>query len=113
VKVLLVDDEPAILRTLQRYLRKHGHVVQCVSSAVAAVSVVDLEPPDVIISDFRMPGGMNGMELLRYVATKHPLVRRVLLTGLADLTVAERERFVGIEFLQKPCSMLELARICA
>lgn len=112
MKVLLVDDEPAILRTLRRYLLKHGHVVECVSTAVAAMQAVDADPPDVVISDFRMPGGMNGVELLGYVAKNHPSVRRVLLTGYADLARDESVHLAGIRFLRKPIAMLDLAKVC-
>jgi len=81
--VLVVDDEPAIVRALGRLLRRHGHDLRTAASAAEALTVLEGFSPEVVISDFKMDG-LNGLELLRIVADRFPGARRILLSGYAE-----------------------------
>jgi putative two-component system response regulator len=109
-RVLVVDDVPQNLMLLQRILTAEGYVVQAAENGELALRMVEVEPPDLIVSDIDMPS-LNGIELCRRVkespATR--LVPFILITGLAD----RANRMAGIEagaddFLGKPFDVQEL-----
>ena len=79
--VLAVDDESAILRTFERNFRTKFDV-KVALGAEEALSMVEGIHPDVLVSDFSMPG-MNGIELLRKCAEIFPDTIRVLATAHA------------------------------
>jgi len=81
--VLVVDDEPAGLRAVQRALVDE-HPVVTVASGIAALDVLAAQPVALLIADQRMPE-MRGTELLARCARQHPDVIRVLLTGYAEI----------------------------
>lgn len=112
-RVLCVDDEPSILRSLQWLLQKEFEVFTA-SSGHQGLALVRLHDFDVVISDQRMPG-MSGSEFLREVRKASPRALRILLTGYSDLqailkSVNEGEVF---RFINKPWNMAELPRIVA
>ena len=57
--ILLVDDEPRILSALQRLLRREGYRILTADSGASALSILDQESVNIILSDLRMPG-MDG-----------------------------------------------------
>lgn len=85
-RLLIVDDEPLVCRSLARAFRRNVDV-STAESASQARTLLSTYPFDVVLSDFNMPGE-NGVELLASVANQFPLVRRVLMTdepsGLHD-----------------------------
>lgn len=83
-RILLVDDEPAILRSLQRLLRRRGYETLTAESGVAALAMLETASVDVIVSDMRMPN-MNGAEFLARARSLYPDVIRILLTGYSDM----------------------------
>ena len=62
-RILIVDDDPLVPRTLCILLRKHGYEATSAPSAEAALKVLEKNPVDVVISDINMPGA-DGFELL-------------------------------------------------
>jgi len=108
-KVLLVDDEPNILRAYKRSLRGHFDMVVAESGA-AALELMDGEGPfSVIVSDMKMPQ-MNGIELLSRVKDQYPNTVRLMLTGNADQQTAVEAINNGevFQFLNKPCPAEEM-----
>jgi len=101
-KVLIVDDEPGVARALQRTLRG-AFDVQVASCPIAALAMLETFAPDVVISDFKMPG-MSGVELLSQVQQRMPLCVRVLLSGETDSASMEMSLSRGLvaRFLHKP-----------
>ncbi len=81
--VLVVDDEPAGLRAMQRALRAEYEVLAA-GSGVDALGVLEQRAVALVVADHRMPG-MSGVELLARVARLHPAVVRVVLTGYTDI----------------------------
>ncbi len=82
-RVLIVDDESSITRTLALLVRSAGHVVATANSGSDALRQAEEFRPDVLITDFAMPG-MNGLELAQQVSRKFPGCRMVLFTGRPD-----------------------------
>ena len=101
--LLLVDDEPSILSSLQRLLRRDGYTILSTTSAEDALHILATQSVDVILSDQRMPG-MSGVEFLRRVKENHPETIRIVLSGYTDLqfiTDAINEGAI-YKFLTKP-----------
>ena len=101
--VLLVDDEPNILRAYKRHL---GNVfaLQTATNAEEALQLFENAGPfAVIVSDLRMPG-KDGIQLLREVKERYPDTGRILLTGHGDFeSVASAVNEGGIhQYLTKP-----------
>jgi thioredoxin reductase (NADPH) len=93
--ILTVDDDPAVVRAIERDLRQQYHadyrIMKADSAADGLNAAKDLAarntPVALFLVDQRMPG-MTGIELLRAVKDLHPASRRVLLTAYADTDVA-------------------------
>jgi two-component system, probable response regulator PhcQ len=112
MRLLIVDDEPGVLAALQRSLRaryRERLLVRTCADPLAALALVRDEPFDIVLSDLRMPGA-DGIELLSLVAAVLPASVRLLLTGTADFTTAQRAiTDAGVfRYLCKPWTDAEL-----
>jgi CheY-like chemotaxis protein len=84
-KILLVDDETSFLETISKRLQKREFSILTGSNGSEALKIMDgNQKPDVIILDVKMPG-MDGIETLRKIKRKHPLVEVIMLTGHATV----------------------------
>src|SRR5438094_168261 len=79
-RVLIVDDEQAILRAYARVLSGHGYVVSTAASGECGLELLQQNAIDVVISDLTMPG-MTGIEFLREVRQKDPDLPVILMTA--------------------------------
>lgn len=109
--ILLVDDEPAILRALNRTLSRAGYRVLQAESAAQALSVLAIEHVSLVLSDFRMPG-MNGAELLQQVRQQYPSTIGLILSAFAerDALLACLNSGAAWRFLEKPWEDSELLK---
>ncbi|GAB6043538.1 HD domain-containing phosphohydrolase [Endothiovibrio diazotrophicus] len=103
VTLLLVDDEPNILRALTRALRPLGMRVVTAANGREGLERLAEERVELIISDMRMPE-MDGAEFLKQAAERAPDTIRILLTGYADLssTIAAVNQGRIYRYLSKP-----------
>ena len=104
-RILVVDDEEAITYIFERYLSIAGYQVAVANSGRAAVDAFLAQPADLVITDFRMPGGMNGAELIDRL--------RAIVPGLPALVISANPIDVGTmpegaRFFAKPVSMPDL-----
>ena len=81
LRILAVDDEPGITRSLIRLLRPFGHAVTAAASGEEALDQLAGESFDVVLSDLGLGAGMNGWELAEHVRNNWPEARFVLATG--------------------------------
>ena len=112
--ILFVDDEEAVLDSLQDSLRTHRRRwnMSFACGGESAISQMASDSFDVIVSDIRMPG-VNGVEVLQYAKDHHPKTVRIALTGYADDTSTIELTKVAHRFLTKPCSIKDLdSTIC-
>ena len=101
-KILLVDDDPDLLNLLSIRLNASGYDVDTVNSAESALNYLDLERPQLVISDLRM-SGMCGMELFEKVFAKYPALPVIILTAhgtIPDAVSAVQRGVFG--YLTKP-----------
>lgn len=100
--VLIVDDEPAIRGFLYDYLSECGFNPLTVESGDEAVRVLETNGAiDLVFSDVRMPGSIDGFDLARWVIAHKPGLPILLTSGDLGKINASRE-LVGIEILPKP-----------
>jgi len=107
-KILLVDDDPGLLRLLSIRLRAEGYEVEAVESAHKALGTLHRFSPDLVITDLRMDK-MDGIELLRELQTRSPGLRVIIVTAhgtIPDAVTATQHGAFG--FLTKPIEKEEL-----
>ncbi len=102
--ILFVDDEQMVLNGLKRMLRPMRKEWQMTfaDSGEKALKIMEEEHVDVIVSDMRMPG-MDGVELLNEVRSRHPEVIRLALSGHSDAEMLLESVRATHQFLSKPC----------
>ncbi|UCD89177.1 MAG: response regulator [Desulfobacterales bacterium] len=109
-KLLFIDDEEGIRRSLVRALKREPYETYTAESGEAGISFVKRNSSDVgaVISDYKMPG-MCGLETLGIVGSMNPEITRIILTGYATMEAAIQATNEGIDgFLTKPFDNLEL-----
>lgn len=116
ITIVVVDDEPALVELVSRYLERAGHRVHSAADGPSALEVIARTDPDVIVLDLMLPG-IDGLEVARRVRERtdgnDPYI--VMLTARTD----EVDRIVGLrvgadDYVTKPFSPGELvARIQA
>lgn len=106
--VLLVDDEEEFLETLVKRMKKRNVNATGVKSGEEALELLDQHPVDVVVLDVRMPG-MDGIEALKEIKRRHPLIEVIMLTGHASVEVAVQGMELGaFDYLMKPIDIDEL-----
>jgi EAL domain-containing protein (putative c-di-GMP-specific phosphodiesterase class I)/AmiR/NasT family two-component response regulator len=101
-RVLLVDDDPAVLRVTRRRLERLGYAVVACGSGAEALQSLERESFDVIVSDVHMPG-MGGLRLLRLVRERDLDLPVVLVTGNPHIDSASAAIEHGaFQYLMKP-----------
>ncbi len=109
--LLLVDDEPDLLMSLQGLLRQEFELFVA-NSGPAALEIIRSQAIQIVMSDQRMPE-MSGDELLAQVAQISPSTVRILLTGYADIQDVIRALNSGglFRYLTKPWDLDELMEV--
>jgi response regulator RpfG family c-di-GMP phosphodiesterase len=110
--ILLVDDEKAVLKALQRSLAASRFNIFLAENGAAALDIMAGQPIDIIISDMRMPR-MDGHQLLRQVKDLYPATARLILSGYAEEKTVIRAMLDGSckMYLMKPWDNQQLTTI--
>ncbi len=107
-KILLVDDDPGLLKLLTIRLRTEGYEVEAVQSGMAALNAATRNHPDLVISDLKMDG-MDGIGLLGELQRKWPGLRVVIMTAHGTIPDAVKATQTGaFGFITKPIDKNEL-----
>ncbi len=117
VKVLILEDEPALRAGLERHLTRRGHSVAACGTVADAIASLDTSLPDVVLADLWLPDG-NGLDALRSVDDPARRPPTIVMTGEATVdTAVAAARLRVHDYLLKPFSMealdTALARIGA
>jgi len=109
--LLLVDDDPNVLRPIGDFFERQGYEVLREATAAGALAAYDDARPDVVILDLHLPDA-NGLDVLERLHANGGAV--LLLTGQADIETAVRAIQLGAEnFLTKPVDLTHLAAATA
>ncbi len=101
-KILVVDDEPAILEVIQKILTDRGFHVDIAADGMAALALLERGNYDLMLSDVKMPL-MDGMELLQRVGLLYPDLVTVMLSGFANIQDAVAAIKLGAyDYIAKP-----------
>jgi len=106
-RILVVDDEEAILYVFERYLSVAGYDVAVANNGFDAVRAGETGPFDLLITDFRMPG-MNGIEVIHALRRLKPGLPALVISGNP---IEAGTMPPGVRFLSKPVSMSDLLDI--
>ena len=103
-RILLVDDQPDVLRGIRRLLHGHFHV-DVAGDAETAAELLERRAYDAVLTDFNLPG-RDGLWLLERTKERRPAARRVLISGRSE------KEFDGVQvverFVRKPATTQEL-----
>lgn len=111
VKVLLVEDNPLVMALLQKGLEPYCEILSATDGADALLKVID-DPPDLIISDYKMPG-LDGRQLYEKLRSRERTrtLPFIFIASRADIEEKLRPLVDGVEdFIQKPFFLKDLVR---
>jgi two-component system response regulator HydG len=111
-KILVIDDESAILVSLGILFKNEGFVVATAQGGKAGLEALEQSPPDVVLSDIRMPG-VSGIDVLAAVRTRDPELPVILMTAQAELrTAIDAVNQGAFQYVQKPFETAALVAVC-
>jgi CheY-like chemotaxis protein len=103
-KVLVVDDDPAVRKSIDRILSSKGYAVITAESGEEALRKLNEEKYDLVYTDIRMPG-MSGLEVAEQVKARKPWTPVVIITGYGTDAAEARAKAAGVSsFMHKPLS---------
>jgi two-component system nitrogen regulation response regulator NtrX len=101
-RVLIVDDDELVRRSVRRTVKREGHEVLEAGSAEEATELLQHEPVDVVLLDIHLPG-RSGLELLQDLPALRPMAVAIVFTGRGDVAVANRALEMGAaDYFAKP-----------
>jgi CheY-like chemotaxis protein len=103
-KVLVVDDDPAVRKSIDRVLTGKGYAVITAETGEEALRKLNEEKYDLVYTDIRMPG-MSGLEVAEQVKARKPWTPVVIITGYGTDAAQARAKAAGVSsFVHKPLS---------
>ena len=110
-KILVVDDEPAIVNLLREFLHGKNYEVVTASGGAEAIEKVRQEAPKVVLLDINMPG-MSGLEVLQHIKQHHPEVGVIMMTALQDEELGPKVLSLGaFDYVMKPFDLAHLEKV--
>jgi len=112
--ILVVDDEAAIRYSVSKTLQRVGYSVREAGSGEDALEFIQAETFDVVLTDIRMPPGLDGVELIRRIKDTDPDTIVILMTAYPSLpTAVEALRLGAHDYLIKPSSSVDIRQSVA
>ncbi len=110
--VLIVDDDSSIRWVLARALSNAQFKVLSCDSGQQAISIIESNPPQLVITDIQM-NGMDGLELLATINHKWPELPVIMITAYADTDLATKTHELGaFDYLPKPFDINHVIKLC-
>jgi len=106
--ILILDDEPIVVRRLKSALEKVGYEVEIFTQSVKAIERVQEKSFDIVITDLKMEGP-DGMHFLTMVKERWPRTEVIVITGFATTETTKESFQKGVfDFLAKPFRIAEI-----
>jgi two-component system, NtrC family, nitrogen regulation response regulator NtrX len=103
--ILIVDDEPSILKSLSGLLSDEGFEVMTASNGYEGLKIIDKESPDLVLLDIWMPG-IDGIETLKQIKKANPYLQVIIITGHGNIETAVKATKLGAyDLIEKPLSI--------
>ena len=112
-KVLVVDDKPEIMLLVQKVLKNRGYEVIGASNGEEAIRITEIELPDIILMDVRLPGGIDGHEVTRRIKAMSHLAHIPILAVTASIRPEDEQQALDAGcsgFIGKPLDINELPK---
>ncbi len=109
-KILIVDDDPALLEALERAFRDAGEDVVAHGSFEEARKALRTTSFDALITDVRL-GAFNGLQLAVMARDAHPEIRLIVFSGFDDPVLRSDAEHIGAVYLVKPVTSSQLLEI--
>jgi DNA-binding response OmpR family regulator len=108
--LLLVEDNPLSRRNLAMFLQQAEFTVHQTDNGEAALELISQVDFDVVISDFRLPGKVNGLDVLKYQSCRGSgkRLRLILITAFGSEQAQAEAAAVGALYFEKPISLRDL-----
>lgn len=109
MRILIVEDEPAVAAFISSALQSKGHEVVVAGSGEEALSILEQDWPEAVLLDVVMPG-LSGIDVLRRIRPTQPGLPVVILTGRADAAqIAEARRLGVTDVIEKPVGLRQIS----
>ncbi|MCP4849286.1 MAG: sigma-54-dependent Fis family transcriptional regulator [Verrucomicrobiaceae bacterium] len=109
-KIVIIDDEAAILKLMTQLCEGLGHAVHATQSGTDGVDAIKTERPDLLIVDLRI-GDKSGLEIIEMCANEYPGMPIIMVTGFGSIeTAVEAMRLGAFDYLAKPFELDDLQR---
>jgi two-component system, NtrC family, nitrogen regulation response regulator NtrX len=103
--ILIIDDEPGIRTVLADVLKDEGYTVISAEDGAQGLSLLAVEPVDLVFLDVWLPR-MGGIDVLKRLRAEHPDVEVIMISGHANISLAVQAAKMGaFDFLEKPLSL--------
>jgi DNA-binding NtrC family response regulator len=110
-KILVIDDDEGIVYALKQLFLNDGYAVASAGDAVKGLEVLQRESPKIVFIDFNMPG-MNGLDTLKEIKKKNPLLPVIMITGYGTVETAVRAmQFGAFDYLTKPLDIQQVRKV--
>ncbi|MGL4736451.1 MAG: response regulator transcription factor [Cellulosilyticaceae bacterium] len=114
LKIMVVEDEPPILRGICNKIKKahtNCEIVHTAYNGQAAIDYLTENPVDIVFTDINMPL-ISGLELLEYINQHHPQIITIILSGYQEFEYAKKALRLGAyDYLLKPLDLTEITKI--
>jgi two-component system response regulator YesN len=111
VNVLIAEDEYQVREGMSEFIRDLGppyHLIGCAANGLEAINLFEMQQPDVLLTDIRMPI-MDGFELIKRVSADYPATNIIIVSGYDDFEYARTAMRYGVkEYILKPLNKEEL-----
>jgi two-component system response regulator (stage 0 sporulation protein F) len=112
-RILVIDDDAAIIGMLSEYLTQNGYEMLSALNGGDGLMLLEIEPPDLVLLDIRMPG-LGGLEVLRRIRMVRPDLPVIIISGLGDADAARQTlRRGAVDYLPKPFDLDHVLRAIA
>jgi len=109
-RILIIDDNLGLAENIAEILEMHGYSTEVAASAEEALAKVGPPLPDVVVTDYRLPG-IDGASLVRRLGGMGMRVNAVVISAFTDEGTIEDAKSAGAAFLPKPVDFEALGRL--
>src|SRR4051812_9070806 len=110
VKVLIIDDNVALAENIAEILEIAGHLTSVAGTAEAALAMVQESIPDVVVTDYRLPG-ISGLEFVKRFRARQVSFNAIVISAYTDDQTKSDARDLGATFIAKPVDLGVLTRL--